>query len=381
MRVLTSILTALAQLLYSALRLLPLRNKVVFLSRQSDSVSRDFRMLADELRARDDRLEVVIRCKAVGETFPARIGYLGELLAQLYHLATARVCIADGHVIPVGALRHRSSLTVVQMWHALGAIKKFGYQALDRPSGRSSELAESLKMHRNYDYVLCGGPATIRVFAEAFGVAPEIVEPLGLPRVDYLRSHAAEAGGASEAVVGALKDRFPALADEKRVRILYVPTFRKGGPTGFDEVARRFGAAPYALMAKPHDLEQAELPADSVIDVSGISVLDLLLVSDVVITDYSAVAFEAGLLDLPLYFFVYDIDEYRDRQGLNIDPLVELPDISSKSIDEIGTWIDAKDYDFETIRAWSSPYLPSSEDVCTGRIADLVAQHLGGGTP
>ena len=45
--------------------------------------------------------------------------------------------------------------TIVQIWHALGAVKQFSYQCLDRPGGQTSALARAMDMHRNYDYVLC----------------------------------------------------------------------------------------------------------------------------------------------------------------------------------------------------------------------------------
>ena len=37
---------------------------------------------------------------------------------------------------------------------------------------------------------------------------------------------------------------------------------------------------------------------------------DLLLIADVLITDYSSVIFEAALLDIHVVFFAYDLEEY-----------------------------------------------------------------------
>ena len=68
----------------------------------------------------------------IGDTLPAWIGYGVHLLHCAAQLATAEVCIVDGYCIPVSVLHHRKELRVVQVWHALGAIKKFGRQALSR---------------------------------------------------------------------------------------------------------------------------------------------------------------------------------------------------------------------------------------------------------
>ena len=54
-----------AQALYALLKLLPQRRKVVFLSRQSDHPSRDFKMLASQLEALDPSIDVVVRCKFI----------------------------------------------------------------------------------------------------------------------------------------------------------------------------------------------------------------------------------------------------------------------------------------------------------------------------
>ena len=51
--------------------------------------------------------------------------------------------------------------------------------------------------------------------------------------------------------------------------------------------------------------------------------------ADCVITDYSAVAFEAGIIGKPVFFYVPDINEYRASPGLNIDPLAKFPQVSS----------------------------------------------------
>ena len=116
-----------AQAWYGLLKVVfPARHKVVLLSRQADTPSRDFLMLVEALQYRDPSLEVVLRCRFIRSSLFARVAYVGEILAQMYHLATARACIVDGYIVPVSLLDHRPDMFVIQTWHALGAIKKFG---------------------------------------------------------------------------------------------------------------------------------------------------------------------------------------------------------------------------------------------------------------
>lgn len=373
MRFLASLAIALAQTLYSAfLFFLPARHKVVMLSRQSNRPSRDFTMLAAELRRRDPRLEVVIRCRFIEGSLAARALYISDVIEQMYHLATARVCIVDGYIVPVSVLSHRPELTIIQMWHALGAIKHFGYQSLDRPGGRSSRVARAMRMHRNYDIVLCGGPATVPVFSAAFNTPAENVLPLGLPRVDFL----ADKGAVHTETAERLAAFFPRLADDSKTRVLYAPTFRKRGATGYSAVLAAFDPERFTLIIKPHDLEVASLRSPHIVDATGTDILDLLHVSDVVITDYSGVAFEAAAAGVPVYFYVYDLDTYKADQGLNLDPIATFGDDASTDITPLVARIENGDYDFEASRAFRERFLPADPDSCTATIADLVSDRL-----
>ena len=374
MRILIAVATWIAQGLYAVLKaLFPARRKAVFLSRQFDTPSRDFILLAEELRRRDPDLEIVTRCRMVGRSFSGRIAAIAPTIGQMYHLATSRVCIVDGYVIPVSLLTHRPGLYVVQLWHALGAVKRFGYQTLDHPGGHSSTLASAMRMHRNYDAVLCAGPATVPVFAEAFGVDPSTVLPTGLPRMDYLRAHADDARVTpAPPVVAALRQAFPVLHEPERTVVLYAPTFRRGGGERYRDVAERFSGARYTLIIKPHPLEAAWVEGSGVVNAGDVDILDLLPLCDIVITDYSAVAFEACILDLPVFFWVYDIDEYRATHGLNLDPLVEMPYVSSRDLHELAGRIDAGDTHPEVTRMLKERYVSAADGRCTERIADLV---------
>jgi len=372
MRVLTVPLIWLAQALYALMKLLPCRHKVVMLSRQSDRPSVDFAMLAEELSRADSSLEVVVRCRFIKAGLGARIAYVGEVLAQMYHLATSSACVVDGYIVPVSVLTHRNSLRIVQMWHALGAIKKFGLQAVGLPGGRDSSVADAMKMHRNYDVVVCGGPAAVPAFAEAFGTDPARVVPLGLPRVDYLLAGA-------EGAAARLVERFPLLADTARTTVLYAPTYRRHRPDRYEDVLKRFDDPRYALVIKPHPLVESSVTGENVVNASGVDVLDLLPLCDAVITDYSAVAFEAAVLDKPIYFFLYDFDEYEMEHGLNVDLFAEMPGVTSRNLDPIAERIDARDYDAELVRRLAERYVSVRDGSCTRRIAAAVTGDTWGG--
>lgn len=376
MRFLIAVVRCAAQAVYAVLKaVLPVRRKVVFLSRQSDAPSRDFTLLAEALRRADPGLEIVMRCGMIGKTLGSRTRSALAMIGQMYHLATSEACVVDGYVIPVSLLDHRSTLFVVQMWHALGAVKKFGYQTVGRPGGHGAEIATAMRMHHNYDLVLCGGPATVPVFAEAFGVDPSKVEPLGLPRVDYLLA-GAEAARNERSVpdsIARLRETNPRLAEPGHDVVLYAPTFRTGGAGRYQDVVRRLSGERYTLIIKPHPLESVRIDGENVVDAGGVDVLDLLPLCSAVITDYSAVAFEAAVIGVPVYFFVYDIDEFSRDYGLNIDPLAEMPQVSSREMGDLADRMDSGDLHPDIMKVLKERYACAPAG-CADRIAGRIIE-------
>ncbi|NTU71138.1 MAG: CDP-glycerol glycerophosphotransferase family protein [Coriobacteriia bacterium] len=377
MRTLIRLAIYVARAIYAVLRVLPRRAKIVMLSRQSDEPSKDLVLLAEQLRRQAPDIDVVVRCRFIPKDTLGRALYLSEVLVQMYHLATARACVVDGYNVPLSILNHHGNLFVVQLWHALGGIKQFGYQSIGQPGGRSAAIARAMHMHRNYDVVLCGGPGSVAAFAAAFEVDPTAVVPLGLPRVDYLRGARTPADGARPAQpVAALVRAYPHLTDGSTRVVLYAPTFRHHGGSAYREVIDAFADSGMTLIVKPHDLESASLTGAHLVDATGVDVFDLLPLCDAVITDYSAVAFEAACIDKPVYYYVYDIEEYRAERGLNFDPLAEIPAMSSTSIDDVIRMIRESVVDEAAVSDFSAAFVPERGADCTASIADLVLSHV-----
>ena len=167
----------------------------------------------------------------------------------MYHLATAKVCIVDSYVIPISILKHKKSLKIVQVWHALAAIKKFGYAILDKKEGSTREVAQLMNMHKNYDYVISGSEAMIPFFAAAFNVKEEIIKPYALPRVDYLLDKSNQINVKENILLN-----YPELKSKKV--ILYAPTFRKNEVLEIDELIKGINFNNYCLIIKKHPLDK-----------------------------------------------------------------------------------------------------------------------------
>ena len=375
----------LARLLYRACCLFPQRRKIVLLSRQA-ARPLDFALLEPELSRRFPGRRIVWCCVA-------EIGRMSVslMVRQIWHVATAELCLVDGYV-PAVSLPKRHRSRVVQVWHALGAIKKFGYQALDTPAGRPSRIARELRMHRGYDLVIAGLPGAVPVFSEAFDVPEEKIAALGLPRVDYLRSPSfaerrRKRFTRADRVLAEAFVRYPEDVRERPL-VLYAPTFRKANADehwlahAVDDLRQALAGANVRIAVAGHPLEHAHDEAGEagapVAFVHGVATIDLLHAASYVVTDYSTVAFEAGFAERPVLFYVPDIDEYRLSPGLNIDPLRDLPTLSSQSAAGLAPVIAGeKPYDAGAFRAFMEWKARGVDDGAIERIADLLEVLLG----
>jgi CDP-glycerol glycerophosphotransferase (TagB/SpsB family) len=300
---------------YATMKLLPVRGKVVLMSRLYGRTSQDFQRVRDEIHRQDPSLQVVVLNHRNTNPF----GVPWQMLQEMYHLATSRACITDSYMAALSVLRHRDSLVVVQMWHALGAIKRFGLAALDTDEGRSRELATAMRMHQGYDWVIAGGQRMVGPFAEAFGVPPARVLPIGTPRVDILHDPKATADKRAR-----IHRAHPKLGTKPLV--LYAPTFRKGVPVRVDDLLDALGPDDFDVVVTLHPLDHRDFShRPGVVQDRTLSTLDWLAVADHVITDYSAIVFDAAVVGVPLYFYAYDLEEYRGRRGLFLDYEGDMP--------------------------------------------------------
>ncbi|WP_417562195.1 CDP-glycerol glycerophosphotransferase family protein [Microbacterium sp.] len=306
-------------LVYAPLRLLPRRRKVVMISREHQSVPDDFADLEAAIIRADPSVRVVTLVRMVPPGVIPKIGYAFHMLAQLYHVATSRVLIVDTYAMVASLLRHGQGLTVIQIWHALGAFKKFGLSILGQEEGRDRRLAKAMRMHHGYDIVLASGEACRSPFAEALGTPADHVVVAPLPRVDRLLST-----GRRALTRERIHDVHPHLSDA-RVAV-FAPTFRLDGTVTVDaaDLSRALDQVGVHLVVKVHPL----MPVDfgpGVDTAPGFTTQELLHVADLFITDYSSALYEAAVLGIPSYFLAPDLDEYMASRDFYLDYRRDLP--------------------------------------------------------
>jgi len=311
-------------------------NKIAFISRQSETPSTDFRYLINEIKTNYPQYQVVVLCKMIPSSFGGKIKYVGEMFRQMKALATSKVVVLDGYCILASMLKHKKDLKIIQIWHALGAFKKFGKSVLDKEGGKSSKTASAFKMHNNYSYIAASGDECVPFFAQAFGQPVSKFIPIGIPRMDYLTDPQE-----NERVRGNVLRKYPQLANGRK-NILYAPTFRDTQQdkdalaNATEELVNKVNYSDFNLIVKHHvvDSNKEQIYTDSRMNKAegeNFTAMDFMCVADYVVTDYSSVIYEALLKDLPIYIYCFDSDKYIDERGFYIDFWADIPALYSKN--------------------------------------------------
>lgn len=347
---------------------LTLKNKVTIISRQSDKPTLDISLLDEELRRM--KIDTVVLTKTLKKSIAGAISYGFQMLIQMYHIATSKVVVIDGYCILVSILPKKKNQKVIQMWHALGAIKKFGWQNTESPDGHSREVSEAMNMHKNYDYVLAPGKVTGEYFAEAFRTPKEKMIYYGLPRIDFIRTK-------DEKKRNEIAGTYPVILE--KVNVLYVPTFRKNAELDLVKLVEGFDFAKYNLVVKKHFLDKGDYSwaeaAGAIVD-ENYSSMEWLRLCEKVITDYSAIAFEAAILDRELYIYQPDVSSYEHNVGLNVDLCEEaIGEYVCKTEKELFVKL-AETYKKETVISFRRKYIEIDLEQCTQKICLFIADLL-----
>jgi CDP-glycerol glycerophosphotransferase (TagB/SpsB family) len=218
--------------------------------------------------------------------------------------------------------RRRRGQHVLQTWHGT-MLKRL---ALDRSPGLRTRIAVRRERAR-WDALLAQNEYSARIFRSAYAMdGPIWVD--GYPRNDVLQASPAERAGRREQVREAV-----GVPDGARV-VLYAPTWRDDRTEMVDYVDLTTFASElgddHVMLVRGHSRTLRygqDLAGDRLVDVTSYpSMSDLLLLADVLVTDYSSVMFDFAGTGKPIVFFTPDLAHYStDLRGFYFDLLAEAP--------------------------------------------------------
>lgn len=353
--------------------------KVLFIEYRSDHITDNMQLIWKKLKKAGG---YEIHAHYMMNSFVERKEYVRRCTKMMADLADAKYVFIDEANEVLSAVDLRPETVVVQLWHACGAFKKFGMSTADRIFGGDAAAKHRHPAYRNLSYVTVSSPEVIWAYAEAMELEDrkEIIRPVGVSRTDVFFD---------EKVLAAARDKvckaFPA-AQGKKI-ILYAPTFRgrvatAKSPDCFDyqKFYEAFGDE-YVIIAKHHpyvrNLPQIPEGLEGTFAYDATHTLqidELLMVSDICISDYSSLIFEYSLFGRPMLFYAYDLENYYDWRGFYYPYEEMTPGPVCKTNEEMIDWIKDLDKNFDptVVEAFRERFMSGCDGHATERILELV---------
>ncbi|MCA0163751.1 MULTISPECIES: CDP-glycerol glycerophosphotransferase family protein [Bacillus] len=360
------------QILYQLFCILPVKqNKITFASDSRTDLSGNFEFVYQELLNRDETFDFQFFLKESINTKKS----IAEYVQMAYHFATSRQILIDDFYPIIYPLKIRKNADLVQLWHAVGAFKTFGYSRIGLPGGPSP----TSKNHRNYTKVIVSSDHIRKHYAEGFGVDIENVIATGIPRTDFFFNEAKKAE-----VRSSLYEEYPFLKGKKV--ILFAPTFRGNGQQSahypfevlnYDQLYQELNNE-YIFLFKIHPFvkNQINIPyqySEFFYDFSDFrEINELLLIADVLITDYSSVCFEFALLQKPMIFFSYDVDEYIRTRDFYYEYFSFIPGPLARTCRELVSIVKNNQYEFEKLDSFVQYFFDELDGQSSKRVVDAI---------
>lgn len=283
------------------------------------------RYIVEELSRRNNAYRFVWLVNDLSKQFPDYVTPVKNTLwNRAYHLSTSKVWI-DNYRKPYGT-RKRKGQYYLQTWHGALAFKTLG---LWRGEGfsRMAYLVSSNDADMT-DYVICDSEWGRQVYPKGLVYNGEYLK-YGSARCDILVN-------SREQQRVKIRERYR-LPKEAKI-VMFAPTFRETGQKGqrgvfvenntldfprmLKNLNRRFPGEWYLFLRLHPQLasQMDKYPLGGLegrtVDVSQADdMCEVMAGVDVLITDYSSAAMDAGFADIPVFLYADDIEQYTENRG------------------------------------------------------------------
>ena len=297
-------------------------------------------------------------------------------ISNIKKLAKSKYIFLNDNFLAIAFMNFNKDSKIFQLWHAPGAFKKFAASSSDN----GEEIAVIAKASKKTDYLFITSENIKGFYRDAFRIDENKIKSFGIPRTDYyfedknikkLREN--------------FDERYP-IAKNKKI-ILYAPTFRDNEEDNnvFNYLnLEKFNndlSEEYVLALRLHPKINQFFKGDidtkaDFIDVSGYkNEQELMLISDLLITDYSSIMIEFALLNKPIIFFTYDYDRYltKDR-GFYYDFESNVPGDIVKTDDELIKLIKEGSYNTDKHNSFLKMQFDYLDGNSSKRIVDFILE-------
>jgi teichoic acid glycerol-phosphate primase len=303
-----------------------------------------------------------------------------HFILSVYHLATSKVVFVDNYYGFLAKSNFKQTAECIQLWHANGAIKKFGLKDPSIKERKEKALKRFKAVYKRFSKVVVGSESMAYIYKQAFDVPDEKLVRTGIPRTDVFFDKVLQ-----QKVRRKLLKKHSLLKNKKV--ILYAPTYREKGlekaevELELNKLAKHFNDD-YILLLKLHPAidNKITIPehlTNFVLDFSSYhSMNELLFITDILVTDYSSIPFEFCLLNKPIIFYLYDLEEYKKERGVWQDFMEFLPGPIAYSSEKVISLIKADSFDYDKIKLFSNKWNEYSTGDSSANVLNLLKNAL-----
>lgn len=372
-------------------RVLPVsKDIIVFESNVGRNYSGNVRAIYEEMVAQglDQKYKMVWSLENVNEPIPGNVIPIRRArMKYLYYMAVAKVWVSDSRM-PYW-LRKRKKNTYIQTWHGT-PLKKLALDMDVLSMGGETDVDKYREKFaantRTWDYLISQNGFSTGTFRRCFAFEKEMLE-IGYPRNDVLFHKN------NEADIKVIKEKLHLPLDKKI--ILYAPTWRDdqfhqrsiykfATEMDFDKMKEALSDE-YVMIVKFHYLVKDNIDwtkyGDFIYECNETQdIAELYLVSDMMITDYSSVMFDYSLLRRPMFFFAYDLENYKENlRGFYFDFLGTAPGPVVETTDDLTSAILNYNEAEWKVRydAFTKLYNHADDGEASKRVVEVILNALG----
>lgn len=291
-----------------------------------------------------------------------------------------KVVIFDNYYPFLASIRKQRGQKFYQIWHANGAIKKFGW--LD-PSNNHRTIRDKKrfqKVYDSFDHVVVGSKKMGEIFKNNWHLSDNQIDLIGYPRTDQLLDQ-----NWIKKTRSKVFDDLPNLKHKKI--ILYTPTYRKGVKYNLSSDWNKLDIplnSMFIIKLHPHlrevekKLVEDQKKSNVIILDHNFSTQDLLTITDVLITDYSSTVFDFSLLSnsKQILFWLYDQVDFESTVGIQSNFYKEIKSTPVSTAEELNEILLSKDDNFEISQNVNEIWNTYNDGKAGDRLISKIEQEL-----
>lgn len=237
------------------------------------------------------------------------IQIIKHMISFMKAYAQAGCVFLCDYYLPASSCEKKAETVLVQLWHACGAYKKFGYDAKDDIPNMYKG-----KLFKNCDLVTVSASYCVPIYTNAMRVPEGVVNATGISRTDIFYDVNYQKENKKQ-----FYEEYPQAKGKKL--LLWAPTFRGNAANpivyGLDTILKvqEFYKNEWYIIIKVHPhVEAKQKISNCTMDTEN-----LLSFIDLLVTDYSSILFDYLLFEKPFLLFAEDFGKYESERGFYLD--------------------------------------------------------------